>query len=207
MADFSDYGDIFADICREWDEAEKDLKRAEQVAEQVVFPAIKELRYAGRRLAQAMKLASADGDKAEIQKLLQDAAFNCHRARHDAIDAASAQIAKILDLACEKLGHDVVLAVNPQFSELIQKVEGLRDKIVKARGSPEDRDRIYEIVENADFPNLIEAFQKFRSSESLMTKMAAEQRWRRVRNDIFGYIGILGFALTVIGLIFDFRKH
>ena len=53
--------------------AEKDIKIAEQIGDQVVFPSIKELRYAGRRIVDALQALSKSEDAAKVTALLEDA--------------------------------------------------------------------------------------------------------------------------------------
>ncbi len=189
---------MFAQICREWDEAEKDIKNAEQVCGEVVFPAIMELRYAGRRLIQALQFSTIENNNEEVRKLLHDAWFDCHRSRHDAIDAATAQISKILDIATDKLGHDVVLAAYPEFTKLLKKLDTLRTKITKSRGSAEERDGIYQTIENSDFPDLIESFNDFRSCEPIMKKMAGKRRLFNVSTIVLAIIAILMTGIDIV---------
>ncbi len=204
MPDGSDYATLFAEICHEWDEAERDLKNAELVCGEVIIPSIKELRYAGRRLAQALQLWGIAENEEKIRHLLQDACFDCHRARHDAIDAATAQISKVLVLATDKLGYDVVLKVYPDFPKLFQKLEAVRSKIVTSRGAAENRDKIYETIEHADFPNLIETFRGFQSHEPLMTRMAKKQRQTAV---IIIGLGILGVVVGLVAILVEVYLH
>jgi len=78
----------------EWNRAETDIKTAETVVNNIVIPSVKELRYAGRRIIDAIMEMTANPsayDPARVRALLDDAHFDCHRARHDAIDAATAK--------------------------------------------------------------------------------------------------------------------
>ena len=87
------HASLFADIQREWNAAEESIKRSEQIALDVSIPAISELRYAGRRLVDAMDIAQNGGNAQKVTAVLEDARFCCHRARHDAVDAALSKIA------------------------------------------------------------------------------------------------------------------
>lgn len=82
------YSDILRDIAKEWNKAESAIKRSEQIAGDVSIPAISELRYAGRRMIDALDAAHHGGNDDKIRALFEDARFCCHRAQHDAIDAA-----------------------------------------------------------------------------------------------------------------------
>jgi hypothetical protein len=117
MAVWERYGERIVSILAEWDSAEEAIKLAEQVNQKVVFPSIKELRYAGRRLVEALSLINSEGPDDEISALFNDAQFNCLRARHDAIDVATAKIALDLETALKKLGPKAILETFPKFSD------------------------------------------------------------------------------------------
>jgi hypothetical protein len=80
---------LLVSILNEWNRAEADIKIAEQVANKVINPSIKELRYAGRRIVDGLVKAQRDDTSSEVISLFRDALFDCHRARHDAIDAGT----------------------------------------------------------------------------------------------------------------------
>ncbi|MBK8209654.1 MAG: hypothetical protein IPK78_06420 [Rhodospirillales bacterium] len=116
-------------ILSQWDKAEEDIKLAEQVCNKVVWPSIKELRYAGRRVVDALHAIYSGLSDESINNFLQDAEFDCHRARHDAIDAATATIAIHLEAAADRIGYDAILSGFPQFPTLRKKLRIVRDKI------------------------------------------------------------------------------
>jgi hypothetical protein len=197
---FEHYCGLLTQICREWSEAEADIKRAEQVSERVVFPAIKELRYGGRRLAQALQIILSNGDPGEISNYLQDALFNCRRARHDAIDAATAQMAIVVRLAEEKLGSDAAITAFPDFPHLVESVQEIRSKIVDSRRSAAERETIYSAIESAHFPELIKLYERFQRSEARMKAIARKQRIRDVVSVVSLLFGVIGVILSVWAL-------
>ncbi len=192
-------------IRTEWDLAETDIKLAEQVCRDIVVPAVKELRYGGRRLVDLIQKITTDPASPEIPKLLADAEFDCHRARHDAIDAASAKIAIQLDLMEEKLGYDAILAVVPEFRDIALKVLDIRAKVLNTRGeNRKDRVKIYAVVSATNFKELVEAYDVLKTSEPMMIKLAKQGR----RRDFYGrwgfWFGAAGFAVGAICLYFTF---
>lgn len=185
-------------IRTEWNQAEEDIKLAEQVCNNVVVPAIKELRYAGRRLADILYYVTTDADEEKVHELLVDARFDCHRARHDAIDAATAKIAIQFEIMVDKLQHEVILAVFPTFPALVQDLQSIRKKIAKSRKNRENREAIYTSVEAADFPALVTSYTQLLASEAIMKGMAKRNRAR----DFFGKWGfIVGVAAFIFALI------
>jgi hypothetical protein len=195
MVGIESFGELYAKICHEWNKAEEDIKRAEQVCEEVIIPSVMELRYAGRRLAQALEIAATSGDFQEVEKLLNEACFFCHRARHDAIDAATAQIAKTLSIAVGRLHYTAILSAFPAFPELRRHVQRIRDKIVVTRGTAVKRDEVYEYVESSDFPALLQLFAEFQSNEPMMQSMAKRER----RERLITWIALATASLALIG--------
>jgi hypothetical protein len=124
MATQQEINAAFSRLRAEWNRAERAIKIAEQVEGQIVNPAIYELRYAGRRIVEAFDLLESDPTSA-LQRL-QDAQFDCCRARHDAIDAATSKMAATLDNAQEKLGIDVVMTHFAEFPAMIQGLGEVR---------------------------------------------------------------------------------
>ncbi len=193
MAECDSYQSILADIRAEWDQAEKDIKLAEQVCGEVVIPSIKELRYAGRRIVDALNEMAADGDEGRARTYLQDAKFNCHRARHDAIDVAISKIAITLDLMSDKLGYDAILKVYPGFSEFFEQLSSTREKIVESRANRENREALYSDIENIEFQKLVIEFGKLQRAEPIMKSIAKKQRlqsWGGIAGIVIGVISI-----------------
>lgn len=198
MPQWEEYAQLLGAIAAEWDLAESDIKRAEQVCDKVVTPSIKELRYAGRRVVEAIQASAKDAPIAQVQELLSDARFDCHRARHDAIDAATAKIAIDLGIMVEKLGHDVIIGAFPQFADFYGKLYTIRDKIVNSRGNRDDRDTIYSIIEEVDFPELCSWHRRLQASEPLMVRIARKRRWERVLLHVFGWAGVAVLAFVIL---------
>jgi len=181
-------------IAVEWNTAEEDVKVAEQVCNDIVIPAIKELRYAGRRVVDALAKMHAGDPPDAIEDLLRDARFDCHRARHDAIDAATAKIAIDLEIMVRKLGVEVILPVFPEFPALFRQLKDIRLKIRVSRKNREDRAAIYAVLESVDFPAFADAYNEMRGSEDMMKQIAKHRRHSEA-------IGIGGAILGVIGVI------
>lgn len=183
------------ELCAKWNAAEKAIKVAEQVNGEIVNPAIYELRYAGRRVVEA--LAKKD-DFAGAKKLLDDAIFDCCRARHDAIDAATSKITSDIDNALEKLGPENVLKYFPACTDLIAELEVTREKIAVSRENRENRDAIYDTIEATNFEKIVSIHGSFRSSESLIKQAARKDRRNNKFSHGLGIVGAIGVILTII---------
>ncbi|MCF1504248.1 hypothetical protein L0F51_10845 [Afifella sp. H1R] len=162
-------------VCDEWNRAEKAIKLAEQVNGEIINPAIYELRYAGRRIVEAIQRLP-DGEDSEAIALLRDAYFDCSRARHDAIDAATSKIAADLAIAVDKLGPEAVLEGFPSFSKLKSRLDVTRRLISISREDRENRARIYETLENDHLTEIVEGYNEFTASEPILRRYALRRR-------------------------------
>lgn len=198
MADWDLYGGRIASICQQWNKAEEDVKLAEQVTHKVVFPAINELRYAGRRIIEALVMASEHGPEEDVNKLFQDAEFDCLRARHDAIDAASSKIALDLEIASRKLGFKAILEALPDFVKLYGSLDKIREEIKKSRGNRNNRENIYAVIEVEDFDSMVKGYNEFKRSEPIMKQLAARDRRLLTASYFFGFCGVVSSVIMVI---------
>jgi hypothetical protein len=206
MAELPDLKDVLAGICAEWDKAEIVAKAAEQVCEEVIFPSIMEFRYAGRRLIQALEVISSGGDEAKARALLQDALFNCHRARHDAIDAGTSQISITITSAIKNLRPSAVLTAFPDFVRLNAAIQRIKGKIPQSRASQDDRDALYEAIEGADFPDLLRWFELYQTSEPMMVELSKEHRRERIISRWALMIATLALLVAGAALVYEVTK-
>jgi len=203
MSEIDQYKDLLSSVREEWDKSESYIKEAEQVNNAVVFPSIKELRYAGRRIIDALYLIVSNGNPSEISDLLRDARFDCHRARHDAIDAATSKIAIDLEIAVKYLGPSIVLDSFPKYRELVNKIQRIRKKIAESREERTKRENIYSSIEEEDFPGLLKLYYEFKNSESLMQKAADKERKIRAYS---GVLTMLSIVIAIVSAIIAFRS-
>jgi hypothetical protein len=188
-------------VLEEWNKAEADIKIAEQVAHKVVNPSIKELRYAGRRIVDSLlraRTANSQAHMDDIASQLHDALFDCHRARHDAIDAGTSKIAIDLDIMTRKLGYEIILPFFPEFPKLYKDLRLVRTKIIASRRDRSNREMIYSVVEAVDFPALVESYHLLMENEEMMKAMARKRRRSELWGVVGTVIGIIGVALAVI---------
>lgn len=186
-----------AKVRAEWNEAEAAIKLAEQVSGKIIDPAIYELRYCGRRIVEAISLAD-EGNHIECLKRLQDAHFDCCRARHDAIDAATSKIAADLEIAVAKLGPEILLEKFHKTSELYSELSKIRGAIVKSRKNREDRHAIYAVIQAGNLNTIIAIYSEFQACEPLMVAAARRQRHERYLNRGLAVGGVLVGALALL---------
>jgi hypothetical protein len=191
--DFGDASELVSLIFDEWNKAEKAIKIAEQVNGEIINPAVYELRYSGRRLVEALgHLQNNDNEKAN--KLLHDAHFDCCRARHDAIDAATTKISNDLAIAVRKIGPRIVLDKFPNYTMLIKELNLIRTLIVKSREDRNNRDAIYESIASDNLTTIVGFYAEFQACEPILR---TEGRWSRAKL-VLGALGwIVATALAI----------
>lgn len=177
-------------ICAEWDEAEKAIKLAEQVNGEIINPAIYELRYGGRRIIEAFSLLASD-ETDSAKKKLSDAHFDCCRARHDAIDAATSKIVSDLDIALERLGPKAIVECYPDYTSVVTRLGKVRGLVAISRENRDDRDAIYASIQADELPELVEKYREFRASEKMLIAYARSER----RNNLIPWV------IAVAGLL------
>lgn len=181
---------LFCEIREEWDKAEEVIKLAEQVTADVVIPAIQELRYAGRRLVDGLNAAALGEPDDRVVALLEDARFSCHRARHDAIDAAITLMSIDADILARQMGYNIVHNSFPDYLNFVERLDEARNHIAESRRNRADRDAIYTAITADDFPGLVNDYKALRRSETLMRIIVGAKKigfWVTVVIAIFGY--------------------
>ena len=201
MPEIADAKELLQVIRREWDKAEHAIKIAEQISGQVVFPAIKELRYAGRRIIDALAVIANSGSEQEFRALIDDALFDCYRARHDAVDAAISTILAEIRVAFRTLGYRPVLDAFPDARKLLLALIAAQEKVASSRGIRKDRDKLYADIENVDLPELVRLYREFQASNEIMRGLAKHDRFWPLAGIIATVIfGVLSALLAYLAL-------
>jgi hypothetical protein len=200
-----------AAIAAEWLQAEADIKQAEQVCEEVVTPSVFELRYAGRRIVEAIMLLSDGADVKTVEDVLRDAKLDCHRARHDAIDAATAKIAKDVEINNTFFGQDIVLHAFGNLAKLRAALQDVRAGVVTARGDLRNRDKIYQDIETGKFPGLISLYREMQLAEQDMVAVQKGRRKTQLKEHAIAIvaiaIGAVDFFVHVLDIHINFGTH
>ena len=110
-----------------WDALEKRIKRAEHVRAEVVYPAISELRYAGRRLIDALHISWKDNpteeDTQRFDGYIAEIENNCLRAEHDVVDAVVLFIHRRIDQIISEFGLPIVNEYFPQYTAMLSGIK------------------------------------------------------------------------------------
>ena len=182
-----------------WAEAEKAIKIADQTVGDVIIPAIKELRYAGRKLSKSLHNYVEGTNLTDADRWLEDAINDCFRARHDATDAATAFIADRLEHAITALGTEAVREHFVEYSDLRGLLSSIRKKVADSRHDHNGRHDIYDNIEVDELPKIMELYEKFLANEPHM-KNKRFRAW--LKNQGFTYAFLITFILLIIRMFF-----
>jgi hypothetical protein len=186
---------LLTSVLDEWNKAEEAIKIAEQVNGEIINPAVYELRYAGRRIVEALSCHETDIDRAK--KLLQDAQFDCSRARHDAIDAAVSKISHDLNIAVAKIGARIVHEKFPNYVKLVIEISAIHKLVTRSRKNREDRDKIYETLARDNLTTIVNLYGEFQASEDVIRSIG---RWSRFKQAgmVVAWLVSTGIALAAL---------
>lgn len=149
-----------------WNSAERDIKSAELSSGDIFLPAIFEMRYAGRRIIDALdEIISDEPDSNMAIRHINEAELDLLRARQDVIDALTSFISLNLDNLIKCNGPNAVRKKISDFDVHISKLNEVRKKISLSRRSRKDREEIYTEIRQHDLINLLDFAQKMQTAD------------------------------------------
>lgn len=194
-----------------WDRAERNIKRAERVSGEVVFPAINELRYAGRRLIDAFRVANkTEGEKTaedrrDFHSYIFDVKQNCIRAEHDVIDAIVLFVHQRIELLQKEYGPSITHQYFPKLAELQGKMRNVDDIVIESRGNRQDRQEEYARIGDEYLDEIIALYRDMQQSEkaigAAITEAERRDRNSGIINGVSIFFGIAGFAVGLISIL------
>lgn len=189
------------DLNSEWNKSEEYLKISEQISSEAVIPGINELRYAGRKLLDALNCEATDPKRALT--LINDAVHDCYRARHDCIDVAVSLINSDIEIMTKRLTYTKLTSVLPDLGSLIADLSTAQTKIAASRARRAARENIYEDIKDIDLPAIRARYDKLRASEGMIKSEVARENRNKVLTWFFGAITLLVGVAGVIATILD----
>jgi hypothetical protein len=202
-------------LVEQWNIAERRIKKAEfTTGNQVVFSAVQELRYAGRKLIDVHHLLQSDKwrtdetEKARILAFLADATEDCVKAKHDAIDAMMLFVSLWFERTERKLGLSGVTKYFPDYITITGRIGDIQQKIATSRGDRTIlRDPIYDDIEVESYEGIISLYDKMKASEPRVQAEVAVER-RRTRILVWGTVicVILALPALILAIIAFYRS-
>jgi hypothetical protein len=203
---------LLARVIEQWNIAERRIKKAELVrGGEVVSPAIFELRYAGRKLVDALTLAR-EKDLAldqrahdDVYRYLADAYEDCVKAKHDAIDATISFVTVWFQEIEEYIGLRAVQEFFPEYLDITAKISDIQDKIAESREDRHNmRDGVYDEIEGQDYDDILALFDKmYKSKDRIDRQIRKDRMYKDIM--IMAAVGgpVLGAIIAVVVAVFQ----
>lgn len=208
-----EFADILERVANQWNLAEQRIKTAERLNGEVVFPAINELRYAGRRLVDAINLTNtddgSDSTDESVRTFVNEVEQFCLRAEHDAIDASILFVHQRVEQLVENFGILTVTQYFPKYAELRKKIDEVDNFITSSRKDREQRPETYRDIAENYLPTIISLYKEMEYSEEAIKSAVEEARKEQEKSDKhYNFMKrltivsvILGLAGLVIGVV------
>ena len=161
----SDLHTGLARVAAAWDLAEHDIKNAEVVRRDLVYPAVIELRYAGRQLVHAMRIwiqyqesTFNKRNSDDLIRSLHQSENHCEQASYDAIDATILYLSNQLYEEPRSHGARASMLFDRSNRGLLRKLREAGELITQSRSERSEKAKIYEDLRSIFVPELIHAF-------------------------------------------------
>lgn len=195
----------------EWMRAEETLKLTERIRNEAMMASIQELRYAARRLVQALivlrdnKATNKEDCQKEIQHHMIEAIENCVKARHDAVDAAVSFVHARIEEFVKSVGVEITLQCFPNFAVLRKQIKAIDKLIVESRAERKNLDPSYNLIRIEHLPKVIDFYDELVVSEGIAKGLIAEKKAQRGKDDLRNLVlGILASAIILfVGIAYD----
>lgn len=131
-----------------WNDVQGRLKRAEQISQIAVIPAINELRYAGRMLVAALSnpLPSDDNGIPSLDDAIVTAGQYITNAEHDISDALIYFYQKKADDLNARFGAETIRKEFPEYGDLLVLLKKARKLVISSRANLSIRQSNYKHI-------------------------------------------------------------
>lgn len=186
-------GDIDATILRDkFKLAEKAIKTIEVYHDDLVIPAVNQLRYAGFHLTKYL-VNQEDGTQ------LPKAAFHCERAAYDALETGLTYLAEQFQ-TFEDDYHDVQIVPQvPEFHEFKREYREIQAFVIEHSNNEERQSHTEECFMH--YERLKEIVEELDLTRDELNKEKDKQRTSSRRFQIVAIIAAATLAATIIGVI------
>jgi len=194
-----------------WREIERWIKKAEQVNNAALIPAINELRYASRQLFNAQLLfTNADlneGQKSVVRCRLIIAEQYLINAEHDIVDGIIAFYRSITRKLDTEFGQTAITENFLKYPFLKQELKICDQLIEDARHNYDNRRENYRNIREAKFPLIIDLYDDLVSAEVSVRETANRLKRNleiaKGRKDLLWWAAITGWPIAVITFMFS----
>jgi hypothetical protein len=190
------------EIAIEWDKAEKLMKLAERLRAEVIQPSVNELRYAGRRLVDALNITDEiEGDESkreQFDRFINDCLFRVHCAQHDAIDASVLFVQRAVQEYEAEFGLVLLITHFPAVAELRAAMAEADGVIVSSRQYRGNRAQEYDKLALNHLPTIITVFNTIATNRMSLEALVRD---RSTQNRRFHWTNAFIIIAAIIGAI------
>lgn len=210
----------FDRIADEWDKAEKLIKTAEVTRNEVVIASVNELRYAGRRLVDALRAADAcradptcKKSEEDLKRYVSETLSFCQRALHDAVDAIILHVRTQIGEYETEFGYIILVEKFPELIEIKKVLKQAENIVILSREDRMKRGAEYEELATTSIPVLLGHCNGLEANRELLVALAKEKRAARNKERWVEYkfwIGIvLGLVVAIVGgvVVTQYKAH
>ena len=195
-----EFTDRFAALAQLWNRIEPRVKEYEHFAGAANISAINELRYAGRRLIDALQIATtAGGDAAKVADHLVVAEAYLVNADHDVTDGVCFIVMKHVDKVIRRHGREAIAEHVPDFWEVYPLVLKAQKITQCSRGERQNRKDDYRTLANEYLPKLTALYNDLIRIKALHVPDDREELHSlRVRVRLITFITIIGSIFSTL---------
>jgi hypothetical protein len=198
--------ELYQQIIYRWNRCEDLLKKAERLRGEVVMPAVNELRYAGRRIVDALCAINSDKPDeirfAEAKKYANEAFMFCMRAEHDCVDSIILYAHIMIDQYESQYDAIMLRQVCPSLTSYRQHKRRIDDLVAASREDRDSRDSKYQEIIDNHLDDMIDIAYDLQGSEDLIKEASRKRLASEEENKKMAKYGIrLGWAGIFAGII------
>jgi hypothetical protein len=193
-----------------WNDTEARIKEAERLRAEVVIPSIKELRYAGRWLADVLGVIFplvedklSPEQRSTLERYLFETTQNCVRAKNDAIDASVLFVHRRLEQMVNAFGIPNVFSYFPDYVRMLTAIREVDAIITDTRGAERpNRNELYDKIASEHLPGIIKVYNDMMAAEdAIQASIAQAQEEQDARERRNWYRSIIGYGIGATGII------
>jgi hypothetical protein len=186
-----------AAIASRWNDVERRIKQIEMLRREAVLATVNELRYTGRKIADALVLM-AEGKEAadaEVERELIIAENYLTNADHDLTDSAIMFVDLRIQRTSQFHRKKKILRCIPKFSEAEALLKDAKTIVAESRANRQDRQKVYQRLASDHVPKLIQFHEELTSHPELSIPDGPIQRRLQITT-IFAFIAMVAAVVT-----------
>lgn len=188
------------ELLGDWNRIQGRLKRAEQISQLAVVPAINEIRYAGRMLVAALSGLSKDEANGvpSIDDALVSARQYLKNADHDISDALVYYFQDRVDEINRTFGAKSVVDRYPDYQKLLDNLERCRKLVIASRADLSNRDKNYSDIAEVVERIIDEYFILDKADVFMSLEIAKHKRKLTIFQGLSALLALISIALLTI---------